>query len=295
METTIAVAGATGNLGRLIVNALLDRGAHVRALVRTGTSHDRLAKLERAGVSIAQVNMASVSELTRACTGASCVVSALQGLRDVIIDAQSTLLDAAIAAGVPVRFIPSDFSIDFGRLPAGENRNFDLRREFHERLDHSPIAATSILNGAFAELLTSRMPLLDFEAKRVSYWENADQRMDFTTMDDTATFTADAALDPSVPTVLRPIAGDQKGAARELAAVAGDVTKAKFELVRLGSPGDLPQSSAESVLQIPKARKSFFPTGQACSTCTACSAAAPNSNRSTTLATRISGGRAHAK
>ncbi len=179
------------------------------AIVRAGTGSDKLAKLERPGVTIAQVQMANVSELARACAGASCVVSALQGLRDVIVDAQSALLDAVVAAGVP-RFIPSDFSIDFTRLPAGENRNLDLRREFHGRLDQAPIAATSILNGAFAELLTSRMPLLDLEAKRVSYWgDDADQRMDFTTMDNTAAFTAAAALDPLAPKVLR-IAGDEK-------------------------------------------------------------------------------------
>src|SRR5271166_3345226 len=121
METTIAVAGATGHLGGRIVNALLDRGAHVRALVRAGTDSDKLAKLQRPGVTPAQADMSNVSELTQACAGASCVVSALQGLRDVMIDAKSVLLDAAIAAGVP-RFIPSDFSIDFTRLRAGENR-----------------------------------------------------------------------------------------------------------------------------------------------------------------------------
>jgi len=40
------------------------------------------------------------------------VVSALAGLRDVIVETQAALLDAAIKARVP-RFIPSDFSIDF--------------------------------------------------------------------------------------------------------------------------------------------------------------------------------------
>ena len=93
------------------------------------------------------------------------MVSAIQGsAARVIVDAQSVLLDAAIAAGVP-RFIPSDFSADFTKLSAGENRNFDLRRAFHERLDKASIAATSILNGAFSELLTLCMPLLDFDAK----------------------------------------------------------------------------------------------------------------------------------
>jgi hypothetical protein len=43
----------------------------------------------------------------------------------------------------------------------GENRNFDLRREFNEHLDGVSgdiIQTTSILNGAFADLLVYGMP-----------------------------------------------------------------------------------------------------------------------------------------
>ncbi len=260
METTIAVAGATGDLGGRIVNALLERGAHVCAVVRAAAGHDKLAKLEGRGVRVARVGKWEVAELGRACAGVSCVVSALQGLRDVIVDAQSVLLDAAVAAGVP-RFIPSDFSIDFTKLPEGENRNLDLRREFHGRLDQAPIAATSILNGAFAELLTSRMPLLDLDARRVSYWgDDADQRMDFTTMDNTAAFTAAAALDPSAPKILR-IAGDEKSA-RELATVAGELKNAKFELVRLGSVDDLAALIRRVRAADPEGEKELFPKWQ---------------------------------
>ena len=139
----------------------------------------------------------------------------------MIVDAQTVLLDAAIRAGVP-RFIPSDYSIDFTRLPPGQNRNLDLRREFHKRLDERSIAATTIFYGAFAELLTGQMPLILFRLHRVLCWGNVDQRMDFTTMDDTAAFTASAALDPSTPRFLR-IAGDQLSA-RELTVVASEVT-----------------------------------------------------------------------
>ncbi len=39
------------------------------------------------------------------------MVFALSGLRDVIVETQATLLDAAIKARV-LRFMPSDFSID---------------------------------------------------------------------------------------------------------------------------------------------------------------------------------------
>jgi nucleoside-diphosphate-sugar epimerase len=235
-DSTIVVAGATGNLGGRIVKALLERGASVRALVRHGTARDKLERLQELGVTIASVDLSRAAEVTPACSGASCVVSALAGLRDVIVETQTVLLDAAIKACVP-RFIPSDFSIDFTKFPPGENRNLDLRREFHKRLDRAAISATAILNGAFADMLTGQMPLILFKLKRVLYWGDGDQRMDFTTIDDTAAFTACAALDPSTPRFLR-IAGDQLSA-RQLAAVVSEVTRTKFRLFRAGGLGTL--------------------------------------------------------
>jgi nucleoside-diphosphate-sugar epimerase len=229
--TTILVAGGSGDLGGRIIKALLRKGADVRAIVRSSTDDAKVQKLEQLGVKVIRVNMLDVSALTQTCEGASCVISALQGMHDVIVDMQSILLDAATAAGVP-RFIPSDFSCDFTKLLVGDNRNFDLRREFHECLKKVSIAATSIFNGAFADMLTGQMPLILFKLKRVLYWGNADQRMDFTTKDDTAAFTASAALDPSTPRFLR-IAGDQLSA-RELTEVMNEVTGKKFRLFRAG-------------------------------------------------------------
>jgi nucleoside-diphosphate-sugar epimerase len=235
-DSTIVVAGATGNLGGRIVRALRERGASVTALVRQGTAPEKLERLQKLGATIASVDSNSTSQLKEACSGASCVVSALAGLAGVIVDMQSVLLGAAVEAGVP-RFIPSDFSIDFTKFPPGENRNLDLRRDFHKRLDQAPIAATTIFNGAFAELLTGQMPLILFKLQRVLYWGSADQRMDFTTIDNTAAFAACAALDPSTPRFLH-IAGDRISA-RELTAVVSEVTGKQFRLFRPGGLGML--------------------------------------------------------
>lgn len=235
-EPTIVVAGATGNLGGRIAKELRGRGANVRALVRPGTSAERLEPLRALGAEISSVDLQRTPDLTAACAGASCVVSALAGLREVIVEAQTALLEAAVEAGVP-RFIPSDFSLDFTPFPPGENRNLDLRREFHTRLDRAGIAATTIFNGAFADMLTGQMPLVLFKIRRVLCWGNPDQRMDFTTVADTAAYTARAALDPDTPRFLR-IAGDELSA-RELAAVASEVTGKRFRLLRPGGLGTL--------------------------------------------------------
>jgi nucleoside-diphosphate-sugar epimerase len=230
-NAVIVLAGATGNLGRRIARAILKRGGNVRAIVRRNSNPEKLEELLKRGAAIAEVDFNSVPELTGACLGGSCVISALCGLRDVIIETQTMLLDAAVKAGVP-RFIPSDYSIDFTKLPSGMNRNLDLRREFHERLDKAPIAATSILNGMFMYLLTGEAPVILFKLKRVVYWEDADQLLDFTSMDDSAEFTAAAALEFSTPRFLR-IAGEQVSA-RRLVDIVSEVTREKFKLFRAG-------------------------------------------------------------
>lgn len=234
MKKIILIAGATGNLGQRIVGALLAKGADLRAVVRLSTDADKVKKLEKLGVTVFRVDTSSVNEVATACAGVSCVVSALAGLRAVVIDTQKVLLDAAVAANVP-RFIPSDFSLDFTNLKPGENRNLDLRREFHEYLDKSPIAATTIFIGPFMDLLTGQMPMILFGQKRVLYWGNANQPMDFTTMDDTAAFTANVALDEVSPRFLR-VAGDQISA-RSLAKVVSEVTGTEFRLLRPGGLG----------------------------------------------------------
>ncbi|MCF0051751.1 NmrA family NAD(P)-binding protein [Dyadobacter sp. LJ53] len=233
---TIILAGATGELGFLIAGFIIRRGATVKALVRKGSVNARIPELRRLGAEVIEVDFNSVSELTRACSGGTCVVSALSGLRDVIVETQTRLLNAAVEAGVP-RFIPSDYSIDFTRLPEGSNRNLDLRREFSTRLNNAPITPTSILNGMFTDLLTGQAPVVLFKIKRVLYWGDADQPMDFTTMRDTAAYTAAAALDSATPRILR-IAGEV-ATIRDIQNAAAEVTGEKFGTLRAGSLGFL--------------------------------------------------------
>lgn len=255
---TIILAGATGDLGGHIARALLKQGAHLRAIVRPGSTGDKILRLQEQGASVVEVDLGNLSALKKACLGGTCVVSALSGLREVIIDAQTLLLQSAVEAGVP-RFIPSDYAIDFTKLPPGTNRNLDWRREFAERLDKAPIAATSVLNGMFTGLLTGQAPVVLFGLKRVVYWDNADQLLDFTTIDDTASFTAAAALDPGTPRFLR-VAGDVVSA-RGLQEAASVATGKPFRLLRAGGLGRLDTIAKVTRALLPK-REEVFPPWQ---------------------------------
>lgn len=260
MKQTILVAGGTGNLGGRIIKALVKRGAEVRAIVRNGSKPEKIAKLTELGAIVITVDMSDVEQLKQACQGASCVVSALSGLHETIVDSQIKLLDAAIAAGVP-RFIPSDFSSDFTKLPAGENRNFDLRKEFHQYLDKLPIAATSILNGAFADILSYGTPLYNVKNYSVGYWgDKSDWKIDFATMDDTADYTAAAAINPSTPRILR-IASFQISP-NELVAIGTEVKKSEFKLIPMGSMEDFSASNKQERSANPEGEKELFPSWQ---------------------------------
>ena len=184
MKHIILVAGATGNLGERITRALLDQGAEVRAIVRQGTDLRKIRQLEQIGAKVFEVDMSKVNEVATVCAGVSCVVSALAGLRDVVIDTQRVLLDAAVKAGVP-RFIPSDYSLDFTKFPDGTNRNLDWRREFHTYLDKAPIKSTSIYCGGFMDMLTDQIPMIMTKQKMIMYWGGADHPLGFTTVADT--------------------------------------------------------------------------------------------------------------
>lgn len=232
--TTVLLAGASGDLGARTIRALVARGADVRALVRTGAGPEKTARLAGLGATVVEADHDDPADLRRASEGADVVLSTLNGLRDVMVGVQTRLLEAAVAAGVP-RFIPSDFSADYRRVAPGSNRNFELRRDFARVLDRAPIRGTSVLNGAFADLLTGQAPIVLAGRDRVLYWGDADQPLDFTTKDDTAAFTADAALDDAAPRYLE-VAGDTV-TARQLAAIMSELTGRRFRPTWAGTPG----------------------------------------------------------
>ncbi|KAJ6149864.1 hypothetical protein N7471_001063 [Penicillium samsonianum] len=233
----VAVAGASGGLGQLVAMALIKRGVAVKALVRPNTDPSRTQKLRDAGVTIAPVDLSAVPALTRELNGAMCVVSTLQGLRDVIHGVQGKLLEASVAAKVP-RFIPSDFSLDFTKTKPGSNRNLDLRREFHAQLKKSGIKWTSILNGGFMDLLVGDWPMINHKSRKVAYIGQTTQLLDFTTMVDTAAYTAAVAADPNpTPNFLR-IASDTVNV-KDIAQAQTNVEGTQYKPSWMGTVGSM--------------------------------------------------------
>lgn len=241
MTTTVLVAGATGDLGGRIVRALRARDTtthdtRVRVLTRSGSSPaaERLAAAD--DLDVVTADYTDHAALTSALAGVDVVVSAVSGTRAVIVDAQRALLRAAVEAGVE-RFVPSDYAADYRAVTPGTNRNFELRREFAADLDAAPIRATSVLNGAFTDMLTGQAPLILFDRQRVLYWSSPDQLLDFTTKDDVARTVAHVALDPAAPRVVE-VAGDRV-TSRTIADTMSQLTGTPFRLQWAGTIGTL--------------------------------------------------------
>ena len=235
MRSPVILVGATGDLGFRVLKELMNLHADVRCLVRMQVSDERFAALRDAGAEVVRVDFDHIDQLAKACRGGAVLVSTVSGLEEVIVGLQTRLLEAAIQAGVP-RFIPSDFAIDYRQLAPGDNRNLNLREAFREVLDRQDrIRVTSILNGAFMDMLTGVAPFILFPIRRILCWGDPDQLMDWTTIGDTARFTAHAALDEHSPRYLK-IAGEQISA-RGLCQVMMELTGRTHRILRPGELG----------------------------------------------------------
>lgn len=82
------------------------------------------------------------------------------------------------------------------------------------------------------DLLTTDMPLILFKQKRILCWCNPNQIIEFTTTDNVAEFTAEAAMDDSTPRYLR-IAGDRLSC-YDFVKLLTELTGNKYKIFRPG-------------------------------------------------------------
>ena len=97
---SIVVTGATGRLGRLVVEALLARGVPAREIVATGRRVETLADLEQRGVAVRRADYSDPESLRAAFAGAEklLLVSGREGGRRVAQhrDAVAAATDAGV-------------------------------------------------------------------------------------------------------------------------------------------------------------------------------------------------------
>jgi nucleoside-diphosphate-sugar epimerase len=243
-KITVAVAGASGALGRRICRALANKpNVVVRGIVRQGSPVrpevlQEFLEMERVhGVCIVQANLENQEQLRIALQDVDVVISALAGDVSVILDGQKRLINAAVEAGVR-KFIPSDFCPKLDSLQSGDNPWLDFRRDFaaYARTLKN-IHVVHVYTGCFSEVFWSCFGIYDKEARAIRYYGSAEQRMDITSMQDVAEFTAEIALDESAPESVN-IVGDTLTLI-QLQGIYKEVTGLQLNLTKLGEISDL--------------------------------------------------------
>ncbi|MFJ6537342.1 SDR family oxidoreductase [Paenarthrobacter sp. NPDC091711] len=97
---SIVIAGATGQLGRHVVEALLERNVPAADIVATGRSVEKLSDFAERGVTVQEMdyeNPASVAEALKGATKVLLISSSAVGQR---VEQHRTVIEAAKAEGV---------------------------------------------------------------------------------------------------------------------------------------------------------------------------------------------------
>lgn len=98
--TPIVVTGATGQLGRLIVDALVARGVAPSDVVAVGRSAEKLAALDATGVRTVVADYADRASLDAAFSGAGTLVLVSGSEVGQRVQQHTNAIDAAVAVGI---------------------------------------------------------------------------------------------------------------------------------------------------------------------------------------------------
>lgn len=149
----VLVVGGTGMLGGKVVDALLERGAKVRALVREGTDP---AALAAKGVEVVRGDLLDPPSLDRALAGAAAVVTSAIGyshrkrgdsLKKVDGQGNRNLIDAAQRAGTGRFVFTSVLACD----QAPDVPHFWMKKLAEDHLRESGVPFVSLRPGMFLD------------------------------------------------------------------------------------------------------------------------------------------------
>ncbi|KAL3451155.1 hypothetical protein BJX65DRAFT_269040 [Aspergillus insuetus] len=190
----IALAGATGKLGLVILDTLLQNNYTVTALTRQTSSTKSTSKLAaHSNLTILPVDFTSVPSLTAALLSTSTKSSVVKSaLATLAIGAQNPLIDACVAADVE-RFIPAEFGMD-SLNPLAQNLfvctpKAATQRYLAQKCTEDPKSGfswTGIANGLFLDWCLEQKIILDIEGRFATLYNGGDVRFSVTLFRDVA-------------------------------------------------------------------------------------------------------------
>ncbi len=150
---TVVVTGATGHLGRLAVESLLDRGVAPEQIVATGRNVEKLADLAARGVVVRRADFDDPSTLAAAFAGADKVLLVSGSEVGKRVQQHTNAIDAAKAAGVAL--------IAYTSIPYADRSSLLLAEEHAatERvLAASGVPHVLLRNSWYLENYTAQLP-----------------------------------------------------------------------------------------------------------------------------------------
>ncbi|KAL6247335.1 hypothetical protein RBB50_005681 [Rhinocladiella similis] len=186
--TRVALAGATGNLGIPVLEALLKGGFSVIVLSRHGGNASKLQRYQDQDVTICEVDFTRTESILPALKEVEVAVSCLATLA---IGAQNPLIDACCAAGVR-RFIPAEFGMDSRnalcqQLPVCEPKVATQRYLEHKVSEHPGFTWTGIANGLFLDWGMQVGFIANLAQHTATLYNGGDISFSTTTLSDVAT------------------------------------------------------------------------------------------------------------
>jgi NAD(P)H dehydrogenase (quinone) len=151
---SIVVTGATGHLGRLVVEALLDRGVPGGQIVATGRRTETLADLAERGVVVRRADFDDPASLREAFTGAERLLLVSGSEPGRRIEQHGNAIEAAKAAGVRHIAYTSIVRADTSSLLLAADH-----RGTEELLAASGVPHTLLRNAWYFENYTPQLPV----------------------------------------------------------------------------------------------------------------------------------------
>ncbi|MFI8567112.1 SDR family oxidoreductase [Rhodococcus sp. NPDC078407] len=233
---TTAVTGATGQLGGLVIEALIERGVAPAEIVAVVRNADKAASLAERGVEIRVADYSDTAALTSAFGGVDKVLLISGSEVGQRIAQHTNVIDAAEAAGVSL--------IAYTSVLAADTSGISLAPEHkatEERLTASPIPAVFLRNGWYWENYLGSLG----QAIDSGVWLGAggDGKIAAATRADYAAAAAAALITDDQGGKIYELGGDERLTYAEFAEVLADVS---------GKPvvyKDVPESEYAAILQ----------------------------------------------
>jgi len=151
---TIVITGATGQLGRLVVESLLDSGLPAEQIVAAGRTTDRIADLAERGVQVRSIDFSQPESLRQAFAGADKVLLVSGSEVGQRVEQHRNAIQAAKDAGVGL--------IAYTSIANADTTAMQLAAEHiatEEILRGSGIPFTLLRNGWYLENYTGQLPV----------------------------------------------------------------------------------------------------------------------------------------